>query len=379
MPTTGSPLRLVLVSPYSWDFPGGVQIHVRELAAHLRQRGHEVHILAPGKRVGVRDDVHIVGRAVPVRGNGSVARISFGPLVGREVGRALRTLKPDLIHVHEPLAPSVSMLTVLQANAPVVATFHSNVGRERVGSLWFQVAVPAVRPVWDGLASRIAVSEAARHSVTSRMGEADLEIVPNGIDVERFASAQPLAPAMGRYLLFVGRLEARKGFPIAVQAFERLAPAYPDLRLVVIGEGSQRDAVDELPGAIRARVDMLGRIDDTQLPRYFRSATAYLGPATGGESFGIVLAEAMAAGTPIVASNISGYCDVARNGTEAILVAPGEPDSLALGVRRLLETPGLSDSLRAAGRIRAQDYAWDRVTDRIESIYRRTLNQRPGA
>jgi phosphatidylinositol alpha-mannosyltransferase len=379
MPATSGPLRLVLVSPYSWDFPGGVQIHVRELAAHLRLRGHEVHILAPGKRVGVRDDVHIVGRAVPVRGNGSVARISFGPLVGREVGRALRTLKPDLIHVHEPLAPSVSMLTVLQANAPVVATFHSNVGRERVGSLWFQVAVPAVRPVWDGLACRIAVSEAARHSVTSRMGEAELEIVPNGVDVERFASAQPLAPAMGRYLLFVGRLESRKGFPIAVQAFERLAPVYPDLRLVVIGEGSQRDAVDELPGSIRARVDMLGRIDDTQLPRYFRSATAYLGPATGGESFGIVLAEAMAAGTPIVASNISGYCDVARNGKEAILVAPGEPDSLALGIRRLLETPGLADSLRAAGKIRAQDYAWDRVTDRIEGIYRRALNQRPGA
>jgi phosphatidylinositol alpha-mannosyltransferase len=364
-------LRLVLVSPYSWDVPGGVQVHVRELAAHLRKRGHEVHVLAPGRKVGVRDDVHIVGRAVPVRGNGSVARISFGPLVGREVGKALRAIRPDLIHVHEPLAPSVSMLTVLQANAPVVATFHSNVGRERVGSLWFQLAVPAVRPVWDRLASRIAVSEAARHSVTSRMGDADLEIVPNGVDVERFASAQPLAPAMGRYLLFVGRLESRKGFPIAVQAFERVAPAYPDLRLVVIGDGSQRDAVDELPEKIRARVDMLGRIDDAQLPRYLRSAAAYLGPATGGESFGIVLAEAMAAGTPIVASDISGYCDVARNEKEAILVPPGDADALARGTRRLLDSPGLADSLRAAGRIRAQEFAWDHVTDRIEEIYRR--------
>jgi phosphatidylinositol alpha-mannosyltransferase len=263
------------------------------------------------------------------------------------------------------------MLTVLQANAPVVATFHSNVGRERVGSLWFQLAVPAVRPVWDRLASRIAVSEAARHSVTSRMGDADLEIVPNGVDVERFASAQPLAPAMGRYLLFVGRLESRKGFPIAVQAFERVAPAYPDLRLVVIGDGSQRDAVDELPEKIRARVDMLGRIDDAQLPRYLRSAAAYLGPATGGESFGIVLAEAMAAGTPIVASDISGYCDVARNEKEAILVPPGDADALARGTRRLLDSPGLADSLRAAGRIRAQEFAWDRVTDRIEEIYHR--------
>ncbi|HEX9565376.1 MAG TPA: glycosyltransferase family 4 protein [Gemmatimonadaceae bacterium] len=366
-------LRIVQVSPYSWDVPGGVQVHVRELSAHLRERGHEVHILAPGRRPGRREDVWIVGRAVPVRGNGSVARISFGPQVAREVGRALRDIAPDLIHVHEPVAPSVSMLAVLRANAPVVATFHSNVGRERVNSLWFQLAVPAVRPVWDRLARRLAVSDAASHSVTSRMGAADLVIVPNGVDVRRFASAAPAPVGPGRHLLFVGRLESRKGFPVALQAFARLAADYPDLRLLVIGEGSERDAIDDLRDDVRPRVRMLGRVDDDRLPGYLKAADIYLGPATGGESFGIVLAEAMAAGLPIVASDIPGYRDVARDGFEAILVPPGDADALAHGIRRVLDDPALSEALGGRGALRAKEFDWGTVTDRILAVYREVL------
>jgi phosphatidylinositol alpha-mannosyltransferase len=362
-------LRVVQVCPYSWDVPGGVQAHVRELSTHLRERGHVVRILAPGRKPGRREEAWIVGRAVPVRGNGSVARISFGPQAAREVGRALRELAPDLIHVHEPVAPSVSMLATLRANAPVVATFHSNVGRERVNSLWFQLAVPAVRPMWNRLACRIAVSEAARHSVTSRLGDGDLLIIPNGVDVDRFATAAPAALPPGRHLLFVGRLESRKGFPIAVQAFDRLAPQYPDLRLLVIGDGSQRTAIDELAPAVRRRVEMLGRVDDDRLAGLLRAASVYLGPATGGESFGIVLAEAMAAGLPIVASDIAGYRDVARNGLEAILVPPGNADALAAGVRRVLADPDLAASLGARGAVRARDFHWDTVTDRILAVY----------
>jgi phosphatidylinositol alpha-mannosyltransferase len=251
-------LRIVQVSPYSWDVPGGVQMHVRELSSHLRELGHEVRILAPGRRTGHRADVVIVGRAVPVRGNGSVARISFGPQVGFEVARALRDFRPDVIHVHEPLVPSVSMHAVLNAESPVVATFHSNVGRERTSSLWFSLAVPLVRPVWDGVARRIAVSEAARQSVTSRMGGGDLPIVPNGVDVSRFADASPAALPAGRHLLFVGRLEERKGFAIAVRAFAQLAARYPDLRLLVIGDGTERDAVETLSPATRARGEVRG-------------------------------------------------------------------------------------------------------------------------
>ena len=382
--TAGRPLRIVQVSPYSWDVPGGVQVHVRELSAHLRQLGHEVHILAPGRQRGRRDGAQIVGRAVPVRGNGSVARISFGPQVASAVGRALRDVVPDIIHVHEPLVPSVSMHAVLQANAPVVATFHSNVGRERTSSLWFRLAVPMIRPVWNRIARRIAVSEAARQSVCSRMGDGNLAIVPNGVDVGRFANAAPAQLPAGRHLLFVGRLEERKGFPIAVDAFAQLARAYADLRLLVIGDGSERDAVDRLDADVRARVDMLGRVDDDRLASYLKAADVYLGPATGGESFGIVLAEAMAAGKPIVASDIDGYRDVARDGLEALLVAPGDAGALVTAVREVLDDPRLAQSLGEAGAGRAHDFDWDTVSQRVLDIYGQVLqaassDQRPAS
>lgn len=368
-------LRIVQVSPYSWDVPGGVQIHVRELSAHLRALGHEVQILAPGRERGARtrDDALIVGRAVPVRGNGSVARISFGPQVAGAVGRALRAAAPDIIHVHEPLVPSVSMHAVLQANAPVVATFHSNVGRERVSGLWFRLAAPMVRPVWNRLARRLAVSEAARQSVCSRMGDGDVRIVPNGVDVNRFAAAKPAALPPGRHLLFVGRLEERKGFPVAVEAFAGLARVYPDVRLLVIGDGSERDAVETLSPDARSRVEMLGRVEDDRLASYVRAAHLYLGPATGGESFGIVLAEAMAAGLPIVASDIDGYRDVARDGLEALLVPPGDPAALADAVRELLDDPRLAAALGSAGTRRAREFDWDVVSARVEAVYREVL------
>jgi phosphatidylinositol alpha-mannosyltransferase len=302
-----------------------------------------------------------------------VARISFGPQVARVVSRALREFRPDIIHVHEPLVPSASMHAVLNAEVPVVATFHSNVPQERVGSLWFRMAVPVVRPVWNRVACRIAVSEAARFSVASRMGEGDIRIVPNGVDVDRFANAAPAQLPPGRHLLFVGRLEERKGFPVAVQAFDALANMYPDLRLLVIGDGSERDAVDRLPAATRQRVDMLGRVDDDRLASFLRAADVYLGPATGGESFGIVLAEAMAAGLPIVASDIPGYRDVARDGVEAVLVAPGDPGALVAGVARVLNDPSLAKSLGACGTARARVYDWDTVTERVVALYREVL------
>jgi phosphatidylinositol alpha-mannosyltransferase len=205
------------------------------------------------------------------------------------------------------------------------------------------------------------------------MGDGDLRIVPNGVDVQRFASARPAPLATGRHLLFVGRLEERKGFRIAVEAFGQLARAYPDLRMLVIGDGSERDAVDGLAEDVRRRVEMLGRVDDDRLASYLKAADLYIGPATGGESFGIVLAEAMAAGRPIVASDISGYRDVARNGTEAVLVPPGDATALAAGVRRLLDDPAWAKSLGDAGAKRAQEFDWDTVTDQLVAIYRGVL------
>lgn len=362
-------MRIVQVSPYSWDVPGGVQIHVRQLAERLRSHGHDVHILAPGKPPLVRHDVRIVGRAVPVRGNGSVARICFSPQSATEVERVLREIRPDVIHVHEPLVPSTSMFAVLYGSAPVVATFHSNVPRETPHSLFYRMGVPFVRPVWQQIDARVAVSAAARDSVCHRMGDAEFVIIPNGIDVDRFAAAKPLALPPGRHLLFVGRLEPRKGFPVALRAFERLTSRYPDLRLLVVGDGADKKAVTELPAAVRARVEMLGRVGDDRLPGYFAAADLFVSPALGGESFGIVLAEAMAAGLPIVASDIPGYRDVARHGKEALLFPPDDDAAMAMAIRRLLDDRALRESLARRGARRAREFSWDHVATALEEIY----------
>lgn len=362
-------MRIVQISPYSWDAPGGVNVHIGQLSHHLRERGHDVIVLAPGDAPGFREGARIVGRPYPVHVNGSVARLCFSRRSSRVVRKALEVFTPDVIHVHDPLTPSTAMLGVLHRNAPVVATFHSYFAREHFEGRVYTAIAPLLRPVWRKVDRRLAVSTAARHSVCSRMGDDPVEIVPNGADVDIFASATPAALPPGRRLLFVGRLEPRKGFPVAVRAFARLAPAYPDLQLVVVGDGEQRNAVDDLPADVRARVHMMGRVSYEALPTYHKAADIFVSPATGSESFGIVLVEAMAAGLPLVASDIAGYREVARDGREGLLVRPSDPDALAQGVQRLLDSPALAAALGEGGAVRARAFAWDHIIDRLESVY----------
>jgi phosphatidylinositol alpha-mannosyltransferase len=362
-------MKIVQVSPYSWDVPGGVQAHIRQLAVNLESRGHEVRVLAPGQPPLSRMGVRIVGRAVPVRGNGSVARICFTPQSATAVGQALAETRPDVIHVHEPLAPSSALFAVLRANAPVVATFHANIPPRYPKEILYWLGSHLVRPVWNRLQVRIAVSEAARQSVCSRMGPASFLVIPNGADVERFAHATPAALPRGRHLLFVGRLEPRKGFRVTIAAFATLAERFPDLQLTVVGDGAERTAVDALAPEVRARVHMVGRVPDEALPSYYRAADVFLAPSRGGESFGIVLVEAMAAGLPIVASDIAGYRDVVRHEREALLVPPGDPGAIAQAVSRLLERPSLGSALAERGTERAKAYSWNVVADRLEEVY----------
>ncbi len=371
-------MRIVQISPYSWDAPGGVQVHIRQLSRQLRERGHDVLVLAPGDQPGFREDARIVGRPYAVSVNGSVARLCFSPRSSQVVAKALETFVPDVIHVHDPLTPSTSMLGVLHKTAPVVATFHSYFARDHMEGRVYTALAPLLRPVWRRVDRRLAVSAAARDSVCARMGAAAVEIVPNGADVDVFAGAAPMALPPGRKLLFVGRLEPRKGFPVAVRAFARLAPDFPDLRLVVVGDGEQRNAIDELPPALRARVDMLGKVTYEALPTCHQAADIFISPATGSESFGIVLVEAMAAGLPLVASDIVGYREVARHEREGLLVAPSDPEALAAGVRRLLERPALAKSLGEAGAHRARSFRWDRIVDRLDRIYDALRVREPG-
>ncbi|MGQ0764264.1 MAG: glycosyltransferase family 4 protein [Gemmatimonadota bacterium] len=370
-------MRIIQISPYSWDAPGGVQVHVGQLSRHLRERGHDVLVLAPGDRPGFFGGARLVGRPYAVHVNGSVARLCFSSRSSHLVKKALEVFKPDIIHVHDPLAPSTSMLAVIHRTAPVVATFHSYFARDHFEGRVYTAIAPLLRPVWRRVDRRIAVSEAARISVCSRMGPADVEIVPNGADVEAFGDAQPADLPAGRKLLFVGRLEPRKGFPVAVRAFALLAARYPDLRLVVVGAGEQAGAVNELTPAIRSRVHMLGKVPNETLATFHRAADVFISPATGSESFGIVLVEAMAAALPLVASDIPGYREVVRHNREGLLVKPSDPAALADGVARFLDDPALARQLAANGFARSQAFSWTRIIDRLEQVYYETVPHAP--
>ncbi|MGQ0642037.1 MAG: glycosyltransferase family 4 protein [Gemmatimonadaceae bacterium] len=363
-------MKIAQISPYSWDAPGGVQAHIRQLTKRLRGRGHDVLILAPGEHPGFDPPgVKIVGRPFHIRANGAVARICFSRSSRRIVRETLDEFAPDLVHAHDPLVTSTSRWAAMHTAAPVVATFHSYFAPDSLAGRCYTALVPFGASVWRRIDKRIAVSEAAKESVCSRMGDAAIDIVPNGTDVHVFERAVPAKLPKGRTMLFVGRLEPRKGFPIAVRAFARLAQEYSDLQLIVVGEGVEREAVEMLPRALRTRVHLLGRVSDSVLPGYYAAADVFVAPATGSESFGIVLVEAMAAGLPIVASDIDGYREVVRHGREALLVRRGDPVALADAVQRLVENPAEARALREAGRVRARRYDWDTILATLDGIY----------
>jgi phosphatidylinositol alpha-mannosyltransferase len=365
------PVRVALICPYAWDDPGGVQVHVRELAERLRSRGHEVAVLAPLRGGDPPPGVRAVGRPVDVPYNASNAPIDPRPWAIRAVRHELRRFGPDVIHAHEPLAPSTSLWATLAARVPVVGTFHSGASRSRL----YDVAAPVLRRVARRLAIRIAVSEAAARFAARRIG-GRFEIVPNGVDLDRFARAAPASLGEGPKLLFVGRLDRRKGFPVAVEAFGRLAADRPDVRLVVAGDGPDREAIAGLPPGVRDRVTMLGTVRNEDLPPVHAACDVYLGCAVGGESFGIVLVEALAAGVPVVASDIAGYSEVIRDGEDGLLVPPQNPPALAAAVVRVLDDPRLAERLRDTGRRRVRTFDWPVVTTAIEDRYRRAIASR---
>jgi phosphatidyl-myo-inositol alpha-mannosyltransferase len=358
-------VRIVLVCPYAWDDPGGVQTHVRELGECLRARGHDVIALSPVRRRASEDWVRAVGRPVDIRYNASNVPIDPRPWRCAEVRRAIVAFAPDVVHAHEPLAPSTSMWATLVSSAPVVGTFHSGATRSRL----FGLAAPVLRRIARRITVRIAVSRAAAEFAGARIG-GSFQILPNGIDVRRFERAVPVDLGPGVKLLFVGRLDPRKGFPTAVAAFDRLASTRPDLRLIVVGDGPDRRVVDDLEPAVRARVRLVGAIANVDLPPYHAASDLFLGTAVGGESFGVILVEAMAAGLPIVASRIRGYDEVIRDGVEGFLVPPRNPVAVAEAAGRILEDSSLAARMAAVGRERARAFDWEVVSAQLEDLYR---------
>lgn len=361
-------MRISLVCPYDWEAPGGVQIHVRELARRLSEN-HEVVVLAPARGSVADPDVRVVGRPVRIPYRGTVAPVAPSPLDRRRIREALVRFAPDVVHVHEPLTPSTSMYATLVAPAPVVATFHAYLDRSRL----LTAARPVLHRVWRRIRIPIAVSEAAASFSVRRFG-GEARIIPNGVEVERFrrGTPPPDTPA-GRVLLWVNRLDPQKGFGVAVEAFARLAADHDDLQLVVAGDGRERGAVDRLDPGVRRRVHLLGTVPHDELPDRFASADVFVSPAVGQESFGMVLVEAMAAGVPVVATDIPGYRDVLEHGRAGRLVPPGDPTALAGAVGAVLEDPAAAAALAEAGRRRAAAFSWDAVVPRIEAVYEEAL------
>lgn len=364
-------MRVALACPYAWDAPGGVQVHVRQLAHWLREHGHEVIVLAPARGRLEEQLVVPVGRAVGVPFNGSIAPIAPWPSSARRVERALARFRPDVVHVHEPLVPGTAMFATRLRNAPIVATFHAYADR----AVAFTAVAPLLRPIWRRLSARIAVSNAAASFVARRFPEDGIRVIPNGVDTEKFARAEPARLPEGRKLLFVNRLEPRKGFTVMVDAFGRLATTHSDLLLVVAGDGPERDSIDRLAPSVRERVVMLGNVPHDRLPQFHAACDVFCAPATGRESFGIVLVEAMSSGLPVVATDIPGYREVVRDGVDGLLVRPEDHEAVAEGVGRLLDDSDLSKRLAETGRRSAERYSWDSVGGEIEAVYREVVQR----
>jgi phosphatidylinositol alpha-mannosyltransferase len=360
-------MKIALVTPYSWSIPGGVNNHIRSLARQLRVKGHEVRILAPSDGP-VEPGVIAVGGTVRIPFNGSVARLAFGPRVSGRVRIALRRAAPDVIHVHEPFAPSASLFATIAADVPIVATFHAS-----VQSRTYRIGRIPLRPLWKKIAVKIAVSRAARETVETIFGPGAC-IIPNGVDVAQFAVTGP-PPKSGREVLYFGRLEKRKGPQVLVEALPKLFAAVPDAHVVIAGDGPLREQLESaVPPALRNAVLFTGHFDDTDRLALLSASTVVALPALGGESFGITLAESMAAGRPVVASSIPGYAAVARAGTDAILVPPGDSDALADGIAELLGDPTRARKMGGSGRERAKEFDWPVVADEIETTYEEALS-----
>ncbi|HJW22955.1 MAG TPA: glycosyltransferase family 4 protein [Candidatus Limnocylindrales bacterium] len=362
-------MKIGLVTPYVYPLPGGVNQHVRHLYENLRLRGHDVRILTSshGLQRASEGDVIRIGKGFSVPSNGSVGTITLSPRYVSQVQAVLDRERFDLLHFHEPFVPFLSLVVLGQSTSVNIATFHAYRGFSaayELGSRMFS-AFP------NRLHGRIAVSAAARHFIDSYF-PGDYKIIPNGVDVGRFARAVPIARWQDgtRNILFVGRFESRKGLLDLLKAYRILRKTGCECRLLVVGGGPQeREARRYVLTARLGGVQFLGRVSDDERDALFKTADVYCSPATGRESFGIVLLEAMAAGTAIVCSDIHGYKGVARRGREALLVPPHEPKDLAAALARVLGDDELRAAMGASGVSRAAEFSWERVTAKVEDYY----------
>ncbi len=368
-------MKIGLVCPYTWDVPGGVQEHIRGLAEALIDLGHHVSVISPADDdTPLPDYVVPAGRAVPVPYNGSVARLAFGFLSAGRVRRWLKDGAFDVLHVHEPAAPSLSLLACWVADGPIVATVHTAIPRSRA----MHAAEPILQSALEKISGRIAVSEAARTTLVEHFG-GDAVLIPNGVPVRKFEKADPLPgwPGTGGALGFLGRIdEPRKGLTVMLSAFAIIGEQRPGLRLLIAGPGDAEEALAKLPVSLRPQVVMLGEVSEEDKIRVYHSVDVFCAPNTGGESFGYVLAEAMASGAPIVASDLDAFRQVLRGGRAGELFETGNAADLAAAAGRLLDQPELRAGLSSAASAAVRDYDWPVVARDVVRVYEAVV---PGA
>lgn len=371
-------MRVGLVCPYSFDIPGGVQAHVQDLARTLIGLGHHVSVLAPGDDSEATEYPEFLvpsGRSVPIRYNGSVARLSFGPMSYTRVRRWIRNGRFDVLHVHEPVAPSLSMLALMVADGPIVATFHTSNARSRMLAAFQGV----LQPFLEKITGRIAVSELARQVQVEHLG-GDAVIIPNGVDVGFFAGAPPLPgyPRRGGTIGFLGRYdEPRKGMDVLVAAMRELVPRRPDLQLLIAGGGDEKELREQCGPVVAPALKFLGRVSDDDKASMLRSVDVYCAPNTGGESFGIILTEAMSAGAPVVASDLDAFRRVLDGGVAGVLTPVGDAPAMARALAGVLDDPGRRAVLAAQGRRVVAAYDWPVVAATVVKVYETVIAADP--
>ena len=362
--------RIGIVCPYGWDTPGGVQSHVRDLAEYLIREGHFVSVLAPA----IDDEnlppyVTSAGRPISIPYNGAVARVLFGPIAFSRVRHWISQGDFDVLHLHEPAIPSISLLACWAAEGPLVGTFHAAAKRQKVT---FAVA-PFLEPVIEKLNARIAVSEAARETLTEHL-DTDAIVVPNGIYASLYRDGKLDERWTGNTLGFIGRFEEpRKGLSVLTQALPAIIAEFPDVKIFVAGPGESSDTLKDIQPSLRSRFTFMGRISEEEKANFLASVGLYIAPNTGGESFGIILAEALAAGASVVASDIPAFDSLLGHGDYGTLFQSENSDDLAMKVIELLKDSARRRAIADRGKIYAQSFDWDVVADKIYDVYQMAM------
>ena len=374
-------MKIAMVSPYDFTWPGGVTAHVAQLARELGRSGHEVQVLAPHSpsRESQDADLHVpLGRSVPLPSGGSIARVSLSWWLYPKVRALLRKEQFDVIHLHEPMAPILPLCVLEFSDSVNVGTFHASYARQHL----YRITHPIIKRWQQRLHGNIAVSPAARRYVNNTF-PGDYEIIPNGIDFKHFSTN--VAP-MPQYqdgkinILFVGRLEKRKGLRYLLEAYGKLKWDLPNIRLIVVGPGNpDKESYRVMSSQNLQDVEFVGRVSYDDLPRYYASADIFCSPATGAESFGIVLLEAMSAGKPVVASDIEGFRGVMTHGEQGLLVPKKDSNALAEALGMLARDPELRRKLGGNGNRLAKEYRWEVVAGRVEAYYNTCLKAANGS